>query len=346
MISNNKKLVFVFVTLLIIISAMFILTNQFYETKYITKEDEKEISIMIYTDKTTGAAPLSVKFSSLISNSQDDLKYYWDFGDGEVSIETNPTHIYKEIGSYNCILTVIDSNGKKDIEQVNITATRNNPPLVKIAVDKTVFNRPVTIYFDASCFDVDGEIVSYKWEITEPQFFSYQNIDTYNEKNFSKYFIRPGSYEVKLTVIDDANNSVTEYLKLEIIKSKPELLFSGIISTITTITFVYNNLIKPILKAFNRAPNMPSNPFPGDNATGVDVNADISWSGDDPNPRDTTIYDIYFGTTSPPPLVISGHSNSNFELGTLLTNTTYYWKIVAIDKYSVTTTGPIWSFST
>jgi len=345
MASENKKLVFVFVTLLIIISASFIMTNQFYEVRYVTKEEEKEISVTIIPDKTTGVTPFSVKFSSLIFNTQGNVKYYWDFGDGETSKETNPTHIYGETGSYNCILTVIDTNGKKTIEQVNITVTRNNPPLVKIVVDKTVEYRPVTKYFDASCFDADGEIVSYEWEITEPQFFSHQKIDTYYEKNFSKFFIRTGFYEVKLTVTDDAGNSVTEYLKLQIIQSKPELLFSSIVTTVTTVNGLIL-LLNSLLKLNNKVPNMPNNPSPADNATGVDINADISWSGGDPNPRDTVTYDIYFGTTSPPPLVISGHSNSNFELGTLQANTTYYWKIVSKDKYEKTSTGPIWSFST
>ena len=342
---NNKKIIFVFITLLIIISAMFIITNQFYETKYVTKEDEKEISIMIYTDKTMGPTPLSVKFSSLILNTQNDLKYYWEFGDGQTSEETNPIHIYRETGSYVTQLTVIETNGKKTIEQVNITVTRNNPPLVKIVVEKTIFNRPITIYFDANCFDVDGEIISYEWEIIEPQFFSFQNIDTFNEKNFSKLFIRPGFYEVKLTVTDDAENSVTEYLKIEILKSKPELLLSSIIFSSNTFLNLFRTL-NDILKSIDTPPNTPSNPLPSNNATGVDINTDISWSGGDPNSRDTVIYDIYFGTTSPPPLVISGHTNTNFELGTLLTNTTYYWKIVAKDKYNKITTGPIWSFST
>jgi len=67
--SENKKLVFVFVTLLIIISASFIITNQFYEVKFVTKEDEKEISpldVVIIADKTSEVAPHEVNLYLLI----------------------------------------------------------------------------------------------------------------------------------------------------------------------------------------------------------------------------------------------------------------------------------------
>jgi hypothetical protein len=96
----------------------------------------------------------------------------------------------------------------------------------------------------------------------------------------------------------------------------------------------------------NDPPNTPSNPNPANHATGESVDSDLSWTGGDPNPEDTVIYDVYFGTTSPPPQVVSGQSNTTYDPGTLNYNTQYYWKIVARDNHGALTPGPIWDFTT
>jgi hypothetical protein len=96
----------------------------------------------------------------------------------------------------------------------------------------------------------------------------------------------------------------------------------------------------------NDPPNIPTSPNPANHAAGVSVNADLSWTGGDPNPGDTVTYDVYFGTTSPPPLVSSGQSGTTYDPGTMNYNTQYYWKIVAHDNHGASTTGPIWDFTT
>ena len=96
----------------------------------------------------------------------------------------------------------------------------------------------------------------------------------------------------------------------------------------------------------NDPPYMPSNPDPYDGETGVDVDHDLSWTGGDPNPGDTVTYDVYFGTTSPPPEVSSGQSSTTYDPGTMDYHTTYYWKIIAEDNHGATSTGPEWDFTT
>lgn len=48
-------------------------------------------------DKTIGKTPLTVKFNgdATVDPDGDDLKYEWNFGDGETSAEKSPVHEYK-----------------------------------------------------------------------------------------------------------------------------------------------------------------------------------------------------------------------------------------------------------
>jgi hypothetical protein len=96
---------------------------------------------------------------------------------------------------------------------------------------------------------------------------------------------------------------------------------------------------------FNDPPNTPSNPDPSNGETDVDINTDISWTGGDPN-GDTVTYDVYFGSSSPPPKVSSGQYTTTYNPGTMNYLITYYWMIEAEDEHGTTTIGPEWSFTT
>lgn len=98
--------------------------------------------------------------------------------------------------------------------------------------------------------------------------------------------------------------------------------------------------------AENNPPNIPSNPNPNNGKTGVDINVDLSWTGGDQDDGDIVTYDVYFGTETPPPKIVSEQSSTSFDPGTLSYDTTYYWQIVAWDNHDVSTAGQIWSFTT
>jgi len=121
------------------------------------------------------------------------------------------------------------------------------------------------------------------------------------------------------------------------------------IPNIACVTFGSDGVVYAF-KSFFPAPNLPpytpSNPLPPNGAMYVDPDADLSWTGGDPNPGDTVTYDIYFGTSSIPPKVVDNQSATSYDPGTMNFNTTYYWQIVAWDNHSNTSEGPIWNFTT
>jgi len=90
-------------------------------------------------------------------------------------------------------------------------------------------------------------------------------------------------------------------------------------------------------------PGQASNPSPSNTATGVSINADLSWTAG----AGATSHDVYFGTDSTPD---SGEFKGNqpgttFDPGTMSYSTTYYWRIDEKNAYG-TTTGDVWSFTT
>ena len=96
----------------------------------------------------------------------------------------------------------------------------------------------------------------------------------------------------------------------------------------------------------NNPPRTPVNPNPQNGAANVSINADLSWTGGDPDAGDIVSYDVYFGTSNPPSLVVHNQSATTYDPGTMNYNTMYYWKIVAWDNHAASTTGVIWSFTT
>jgi hypothetical protein len=93
-------------------------------------------------------------------------------------------------------------------------------------------------------------------------------------------------------------------------------------------------------------PYTPNNLYPADNATDVSISACLNWIGGDPDVGDTVTYDVYLGTNSTPPLFSSNQSGTTYCPGTLASNTTYYWKIIATDNHGASTAGPVWNFTT
>ncbi|TET32690.1 MAG: hypothetical protein E3J72_19170, partial [Planctomycetota bacterium] len=87
-------------------------------------------------------------------------------------------------------------------------------------------------------------------------------------------------------------------------------------------------------------PAQAAGPSPGDTATGVLLDADLSWGA----AAGATIYGVYFGTSSPPPYV-SDEAGITYDPGALATGTLYYWRIDTVNAFG-NTTGIEWSFTT
>jgi hypothetical protein len=95
----------------------------------------------------------------------------------------------------------------------------------------------------------------------------------------------------------------------------------------------------------NDPPNQPSDPNPFNGEIEVDVNSDLNWNCSDPNDNNLT-YDVYYGTSNPPPLVSNNQTDNYYDPGKMDNFTKYYWQIIAWDPYCTFNISPIWIFTT
>ena len=104
----------------------------------------------------------------------------------------------------------------------------------------------------------------------------------------------------------------------------------------------------------NSPPFEPKSPFPANGAVRVPVLEEgqpiavtLNWTGGDPNPWDTVVYDVYFGT-SPGSLtkIADSIASFSFDKTDLAEGSTCYWQIIARDDVGAETGSPVWSFTT
>ncbi|MER6830703.1 carbohydrate-binding protein [Streptosporangium sp. NPDC000563] len=121
-------------------------------------------------NKTSGAAPLAVTFSSAGSSDPEGgaLTYSWNFGNGATSTAANPTYTYTTNGTYTATLTVRDPGGLTGTANVTITVG-NTAPTVNFVqpVNGQLFSFGDTVPFQVNVSDPeDGTIDCSKVTVT------------------------------------------------------------------------------------------------------------------------------------------------------------------------------------
>lgn len=96
----------------------------------------------------------------------------------------------------------------------------------------------------------------------------------------------------------------------------------------------------------NNPPYVPQDPEPSNGSIDVSVNTSLYWYDEDPDWEDDVTYDVFFGTTNPPPIIVHNQSSTSYDPNSLAYNSNYYWKIIAWDNHGASTSGSLWSFTT
>ncbi|RGA05596.1 PKD domain-containing protein [Microbispora triticiradicis] len=132
-----------------------------YRVEYIGKANRNPIA-KASADKTSGAAPLTVNFSSAGSSDPEGgtLSYSWAFGDGTTSTSANPAKTYTTNGTYTATLTVRDPQGLTGTASVTVNVGNTAPSVALTSpVEGQLFSFGDTVPFQVSVSDPeDGTI--------------------------------------------------------------------------------------------------------------------------------------------------------------------------------------------
>lgn len=96
---------------------------------------------------TTGKAPLAVRFTDTSTNSPSG--WGWDFGDGSISDEPDPVHLYTLPGTYTVRLRATNSGGSNaetKINYISVTAAYAQPA-ASFSADPPTVAQPFTVQF-------------------------------------------------------------------------------------------------------------------------------------------------------------------------------------------------------
>ncbi len=138
------------------------------------------------------------------SDSMLPLTTAWDFGDGSMSDEQDPSHIYQKEGAYTVSLTVSNSMGHDTDTKVDyIFATAPNPLKANFIAVNKAGKAPLEVQFtDRSTVSADipsyPAINSWLWDFGDGSMS--------DEQDPSHIYQSPGVYSVTLTVSNGLDN--------------------------------------------------------------------------------------------------------------------------------------------
>ncbi len=161
---------------------------------------------------TAGRVPLTVQFSDV---SQGDItSWSWEFGDGGVSKEQNPTHVFRLEGFYTVNLTVGGSKGADKESKTNlIIAEGLGVPIAEFSATPTAGDEPLEVKF-TDLSQPNGLIESWTWDFGDGA--------TSSEQNPTHKYLKGGFYTVKLTVSNSGGaDSETKNNLINVIKKEP-----------------------------------------------------------------------------------------------------------------------------
>jgi hypothetical protein len=296
--------------------------NQNDPASFMSIGNEEKLDLPHVNFTYTPANPVTTTLISFIDCSTVTnatiVYWWWDFGDSYFSNLQHPFHCYNTNGSFNVTLIVIDDGGgtnstMRTISVTNAPNTPNNPSPVD--GDQNI---PLIVYLSWSGGDPDEEDT-----VTYDVYFGTSNLPELVSSNQGMTTYAPGELEYSTTyywqIIAHDNNNHTTSGSLWYFITQPQP---------------------------NQPPYPPSNPTPFNGATDIPLNTTMNWVGGDPDPDDDVTYDVYFGTTTPPPKIVENQTMT-FYTPTVLDDTTiYYWQIIAWDSQTTSSEGPIWEFTT
>jgi gliding motility-associated-like protein len=159
--------------------------------------EQVRVAIMVKADFTTppaGCAPYNAVFNNISSGGQS---FTWNFGDGNVSTDVSPTHLYQLPGTYIVTLTAVDSATCNITDSKSITITVAGQP----TADFTASPQPPALNTPISFTNLSSnDAVRFKWF-----FGDGDSLITTSRSVFQHEYNATGTYNTCLIAINQAN---------------------------------------------------------------------------------------------------------------------------------------------
>lgn len=165
------------------------------QTVRIVQNDLPKVSFTPSRDRAKEGE--EIHFTSAVADEDGTIaRVEWDFGDGTVSREPNPTHSYSAPGVYTIKLTVEDNESMRNTYLKTIVIEPlNYPPTAEFSFLPHEPKSGEQVSFADESYDKDGSIVSWEWDFGDGS--------TSTEVEPSHIYTSEGNYTVTLTVRDD-----------------------------------------------------------------------------------------------------------------------------------------------
>jgi len=151
----------------------------------------------------------------------DELSYSWSASGGEINGDGATVNwtAPDSLGFYNVTVTVTDSRGGEDTDQITITVRTSNPPTVTSLIAEAAWTTPsgsLQVTCDAS--DPDGDELTYEWTATAGNISGTGAVVGWTAPQ------EVGIYSVTVVVIDGQGSSATKTLPIGVATEQPSII--------------------------------------------------------------------------------------------------------------------------
>lgn len=187
----------------------------------------RQVDIRLVPPGVVGGGPTTVpdfsispenpkQLETVLFNAADPLldgkliSYVWDFGDGASASGRAASHSYRDAGTYSVTLTVTDATNATGSRSKSVQVGAGDLPVANFVFSPTEPGVGQEIVFNGSGSTVTAprSIVSYKWQ--------FGTTSTKTGMIVTKKYDTAGTYNVTLTVTDDAGNQGTTSQEVEV----------------------------------------------------------------------------------------------------------------------------------
>jgi PKD repeat protein len=181
---------------------------------------------------TSGYAPLTVNFTDL--STENPTSWLWDFGDGNTSVEQNPTHIYADLGMYTVTLTATNAYGSDGENKVDyITVSEQQPfeqvfALSDIPVAGTVSGSYVNTFTSDNGYESITEVAYTGHPVKTYSFLEHKwnfNVGGGTDPTFYLEAYRPDNADGDNFIFEYSTDDIT-YLSLVTVANASEQVYS------------------------------------------------------------------------------------------------------------------------